>query len=203
MYTTTQRKISIGLILAGMILLLPTIAFAHEGDTIRYGSFLAGLFHPVLGLDHFLAMLSVGIISSQIGGRAIWTVPATFVGVMAIGWGLGLLDIGLGFIELGIALSVVVLGIAIATNRSFPIGVAMIAVGLFAIFHGYAHGIEMPSVANATRYALGFLSGTAIIHLIGVLVGDIPTRYEQKNTIFQVLGSVIAIVGLLFIFGVL
>ncbi len=203
MFIPTRNKITWGLFFATAILLVPTLAFAHEGDTIRFGSFLAGLFHPVLGLDHFLAMLSVGIVSSQIGGRAIWTVPATFVGVMAIGWGLGLVDIGLGFIELGIALSVVVLGIAIAANQSLPLGVTMVAVGLFAIFHGYAHGIEMPAVANATRYALGFLTGTAIIHLIGVLVGDIPTHYEQSSLIFRVVGLAIALVGFLFVFGIL
>lgn len=203
MFNRPTTKLWLGTLIAIFILLIPPVAFAHEGDTIRYGSFLAGLFHPVLGLDHFLAMLSVGIISSQIGGRAIWFVPATFIVVMAIGWGLGLVDVGLTFVELGIAISVVVLGVAIAANRSLSLGLTMAAVGLFAIFHGYAHGVEMPSVANPTRYALGFLSGTTIIHLIGVLVGDIPTRYEQKSTIFMALGSAIAIIGLLFVFGIL
>ncbi|MEM8860620.1 MAG: HupE/UreJ family protein [Chloroflexota bacterium] len=203
MTTKTKIKLAFACYLAAILIFIPTLAFAHEGDTIRFGSFLAGLFHPVLGLDHFLAMVSVGIISSQIGGRAIWTIPATFVGVMAVGWGLGVAGISLSYIELGIALSVVVLGIAIALNRSFAMGITVIAVGLFAIFHGYAHGVEMPSIANPTRYALGFLTGTAIIHLIGVLVGDIPTRYEQRKTIFSVLGSGIAVFGVLFVVGIL
>ena len=111
--------------------LLPGIALAHEGASLPDGSFIGGLSHPVLGLDHFLAMVSVGILSAQIGGRAIWTVPATFVAVMAFGGLLGYVDIGLTAIEAGIAISVLALGIAIAADRKLPLSLAMTAVGFF------------------------------------------------------------------------
>ncbi|WP_420644089.1 HupE/UreJ family protein [Candidatus Leptofilum sp.] len=195
------------LIIAGLCLWLmamPTAVFAHdEGTVLRFGSFLAGFTHPVLGLDHLLAMLSVGIVSSQIGGRAIWVVPATFVGVMAIGGLLGLLDLGLTAVETGIAISVLLLGLAIAAGQRIPLVVALIAVALFATFHGYAHGAEMPDIAKPVRYALGFLLGTAVIHVAGVLLGDIPQHYKIGPTVLRLAGGGIAIVGILFLFGVL
>lgn len=186
------------------MLIFYTAVFAHDENTVlRYGSFLAGFTHPVLGLDHLLAMLSVGIVSAQIGGRAIWTVPATFVGMMAMGGLLGFLAVPMPPIELGIALSVLILGIVIALNWSLPLPIAMIAVSIFAIFHGYAHGAEMPDIANPWRYVAGFLTGTALIHLVGVLIGDIPTRYENQTVTFGILGAIIALCGLLFIIGIL
>lgn len=199
-----MKKIAIPLFLAVIMLVVPQVILAHDDTTvIRLGSFLAGFTHPVLGLDHFLAMLSVGIISAQIGGRAIWLVPLTFVVVMAAGGVVGLAGFGLTAIEAGIASSVLVLGIAIAAEKSIPVAVGLLAVSLFAIFHGYAHGAEMPSMANPVRYALGFLSGTAVIHIIGVILGDIPTHYDASKTIFRVLGSAIAFVGILFLIGII
>lgn len=175
-------------------------AFAHEGASLPYGSFLGGLTHPVLGLDHFLAMISVGVVSAQIGGRAIWTVPGTFVAVMALGGLLGLLDIGLTAIEVGIAISVLGLGTAIALDRRVPISLAMTAVGFFAIFHGYAHGAEMPKVARATTYAAGFLAGTAALHVAGVIVGDIAQHYARGKVLLRVAGGVIAALGAFFLY---
>lgn len=182
-----------------VFLLLPGLALAHEGASLPYGSFLAGLTHPVLGLDHLLAMVSVGVVSAQIGGRAIWTVPATFVIVMALGGLLGLLDVGLGAIEYGIAVSVLALGAAIAADRRLPVALAMVAVGIFAIFHGYAHGAEMPEVAAPLRYAAGFLIGTAVLHLVGVLLGDIPRHYVRGKLVLRTAGGLIAAAGLFFI----
>jgi urease accessory protein len=181
--------------------LAPSLVFAHEGASLPYGSFIGGLSHPVLGVDHFLAMVSVGIVSAQIGGRAIWTVPATFVGVMAFGGLLGYLDIGLTAIEAGIAISVLALGVAIAADRKLPIAVAMTAVGFFAIFHGYAHGAEMPTVANSVTYAAGFLTGTAALHLLGVLIGDIARRNVHGNSVLRLAGGVIAGTGAFFLIG--
>ena len=182
-------------------LLAPQIAGAHDGASLPYGSFIGGLSHPVLGLDHFLAMVSVGILSAQIGGRAIWTIPATFVAVMAFGGVLGYVDIGLSAIEAGIAISVLALGIAIAADRKLPISIAMTAVGFFAIFHGYAHGAEMPTVANSVTYAAGFLTGTAALHLLGVLIGDIARRNTHGNTILRLAGGAIAGTGTFFLIG--
>jgi len=198
-----NNKFSLALLLALSIGLVPQVVYAHDGSTVPFGGFLSGLVHPVLGYDHLLAMLSVGILSAQIGGRAIWTVPATFVGVMAIGGALGLIDIGLNVTELGIAASLVLLGSIIAAERNIPVRLAMLGVGFFAIFHGYAHGTEMPTTAEPVLYALGFLTGTALIHIAGVVIGDISKHYERGKMILRVGGSLIALVGFLFIFGVL
>ena len=198
-----NRKFSHALILALLMGLVPQIVYAHDGSTVPFGGFLSGLVHPVLGYDHLLAMLSVGILSAQIGGRAIWTVPATFVGVMAVGGVLGLIDIGLGATELGIAISLVLLGAIIAAERTLPVRLAMLGVGFFAIFHGYAHGTEMPTTAEPVLYALGFMTGTALIHIAGVVIGDIFKHYERGKMILRVGGGLISLVGFLFIFGVL
>lgn len=182
-------------------LLGPVVAFGHDGTTLPYGSFLSGLTHPVLGLDHFLAMVSVGIISAQIGGRAIWTVPATFVLIMAFGGLLGWIDIGLSAIEMGIAFSVLALGTAIAMDKKLPIVAVMSAVGVFAIFHGYAHGAEMPLVARAATYALGFMTGTAMLHLMGVVIGDISQQYVRGKLLLRGAGVAIAGTGAFFLVG--
>lgn len=174
---------------------------AHDGTTLPYGSFLSGLTHPVLGADHFLAMVSVGIISAQIGGRAIWTVPATFVVIMAFGGVLGWLDIGLTSLEVGIAFSVLALGTAIAADKVLPLALVMSAVGVFAVFHGYAHGAEMPAVAQPVTYALGFMSGTTCLHVAGVLVGDISQHYALGKLMLRISGAGIAALGGFFLFG--
>jgi urease accessory protein len=185
--------------LAVLASVLPGLALAHEANTIRFGSFLGGLTHPVLGPDHFLAMVSVGIVSAQIGGRAIWTVPATFVGVMAVGGLLGLADVGLKAIEVGIASSVLVLGLAIAADRRVPVALAMAAVALFAVFHGYAHGAEMPRIAEPARYAAGFFTGTAALHVLGVIIGDISQHYARGKVLLRYAGGAIAGVGAWFL----
>lgn len=183
---------------------VPRVAFAHDGgETLPFGGFLSGLLHPVLGYDHLLAMLSVGILSAQIGGRAIWTVPATFVGVMAVGGALGLINLGELPVEFAIAFSLVLLGAVIAAERKLPILLAMVTVGFFAIFHGYAHGAEMPSTAEPVVFALGFLLGTAIIHIAGVVIGDISRRYQKGPAVLRVGGAAIVLIGVLFIFGIL
>lgn len=176
-------------------------ALAHDGASLPYGSFMGGLTHPVLGLDHFLAMVCVGILSAQIGGRAIWTVPLTFVLVMAFGGLLGLLQFGVSAIEVGIACSVLALGIAIALDRKIPISLAMSVVGFFAIFHGYAHGAEMPSVAKPVTYALGFMTGTAALHIGGLIIGDISQHYARGKQLLRVSGVAIAGMGAFFLLG--
>ena len=196
-------RILTALLIACAISIIPSTVYAHEGGNLPLGGFLSGLVHPVLGYDHLLAMLSVGILSAQIGGRAIWTVPATFVGVMALGGVLGLVDVGIKITELGIAFSLVILGSVIASERRLPIILAMIGVGFFAIFHGYAHGTEMPQTAQPVAYAFGFLTGTALIHITGVLIGDISKRYQRGPQVLRFGGGLIAMVGLLFVFGII
>jgi urease accessory protein len=169
-------------------------ALAHEEPHDGVG-FATGLLHPALGFDHFLAMLSVGILSAQIGGRAIWYVPATFVLVMILGGVLGMNDAPVPSVELGIAVSVLILGIALATERYIPTWIALACVGVFAIFHGHAHGTEMPVIANPWLYALGFVTGTTLIHLSGVFIGLGSGRLQRGDTLLRGLGVAIAAAG--------
>jgi urease accessory protein len=175
------------------LLLLPDPANAHTFQS--GGGFLSGLTHPVLGFDHFLAMLCVGILSAQIGGRAIWTVPLTFVAVMAAGGGLGMGGIDLPGVEYGIALSVLILGLALAFGKKITPKLAMTGVAFFAVFHGHAHGTEMPELAEPFPYAAGFLFGTAGIHLAGVLVGGVANWIKAGPEILRYVGAGIAGVG--------
>jgi urease accessory protein len=176
------------------IILVPGPANAHTFQD--GGGFLSGLTHPVLGFDHFLAMLCVGILSAQIGGRAIWTVPLTFVSIMAAGGLVGMLDITIPAVEYGIAFSVLILGAALALGKKMTPMLAMAGVAFFAIFHGHAHGTEMPELAEPLPYALGFLLGTSGIHLAGVLVGGVATKIKDGPEIIRFVGAGIAGVGI-------
>ena len=191
-----MRKIVLSIL--GVVLFFPIMSYAHEGSG---GGFMAGLTHPVLGFDHLLAMLSVGILSAQMGGQAIWRVPLTFVLVMLFGGVLGINNIPLFSVELGIALSVLALGIAIALERKLSALLAMVFVGFFAIFHGHAHGTEMPSLSKPLFYACGFVIGTAGIHVVGVLIGIIAERIKEGGQLLRYAGAGIAGIGLHLIVG--
>ncbi|MEM6186947.1 HupE/UreJ family protein [Shewanella vaxholmensis] len=181
----------------GLLLLLTLcwIAPASAHEIHSGGGFMSGFNHPVLGFDHLLAMLSVGMLSTQLGGRAIWTVPLAFVTFMLVGGILGLYAIAVPFVEIGIALSVLLLGLAIAFDRQIPLLFAMPFVGVFAIFHGHAHGAEMPELASPVLYALGFLFGTAVIHLGGVMIGLGMQRMTGQRNLMRVTGAAIAAMG--------
>lgn len=176
-----------------VILLSPGYAQAHEAD---HGGFLSGLSHPVLGFDHLLAMVAVGILSVQMGGRAIWIVPATFVGMMLVGGIMGINNIPFLSVEAGIAISVFALGIALAAEKKLPVMLAMLFVGFFALFHGHAHRTEMPFLAEPTFYATGFLLGTAGIHIAGVLIGLSSEKWKHGPQLLRSVGSGIAGIGL-------
>ena len=172
----------------------------HAHTFTGMNGFYDGLSHPVLGLDHFLAMVCVGVVSSQIGGRAIWTVPSLFVLSMVLGGAAGLyievLAITLfDIIEWGIIFSVIFLGLSVAIEKKLPINIIMIAVAFFGLFHGLAHGIEMPWAANPLLFALGFSSGTAALHLFGVGIGLVFIRNNFLNIILRILGFACAIFG--------
>ncbi len=169
------------------------MAQAHEAS--HAGGFMAGITHPVLGLDHLLAMLSVGILSAQMGGRAIWSVPFAFVGVMLIGGLMGMNHVPFFTVELGIAVSVLALGIALAAEKKLPTTLAMIAVGFFALFHGHAHGTEMPEISTPLLYALGFVTGTALIHIAGVMVGFFSQKFSHGPQLLRYVGAGIAGIG--------
>ena len=187
--------------LAVILLLTSLRAFAHDEGEGSAG-FLVGLLHPALGLDHLLAMLSVGILSAQIGGRALWGVPLTFVCVMIVGGLIGGYDIDLPLVESGIALSVTALGIALAAEKSMAIIWAMLFVGFFAVFHGHAHGAEMPDVGEPLLYGMGFVTGTAIIHLSGVGIGLMSNKITRGSVLLRFSGAGIAGIGLLMLFGI-
>ena len=153
-----------------VLFLLPGMAMAHTGVGSTHG-FEAGLRHPLGGLDHILAMVAVGLWASQLGGRSIWLVPVAFVFVMAVGGALAMFGIRLPYIESGILVSVIVLGLLIAGGVRVPVSVGVILVGIFALFHGAAHGAEMPRGASGYLYASGFMLATAGLHLAGVLGG--------------------------------
>lgn len=167
-------------------------------DLLGWGAFLAGFMHPVLGLDHLLAMLSVGIVSAQIGGDAIWSVPLTFVGTMAVGGAVALTGLPLPWLEAGIALSVLLLGLCIAAERRVPFPIVIAGVVLFALFHGYAHGAEIPETARAIDYIQGFLLGTALIHVAGVGIGHFGQQLQGKNALL-IVGILVALCGIYFL----
>lgn len=156
------------LIIALAILVLsPSLAFAHTGIGHTAG-FFHGFEHPIGGLDHILAMVAVGVFAYVLGGRALWLVPLSFVGMMIVGFILGAAQIDMPFVELGIALSSVVIGAAAAWGRPMPVAAAMALVGVFAVFHGHAHGAEMPADSSGIAYAAGFAMSTALLHLAGI-----------------------------------
>jgi len=175
---------------------LPAVAYAHTGVGQTSG-FMHGFSHPISGLDHILAMVMVGVFAFQLGGRAVWLVPATFVLVMAVGGGLGIAGVNVPFVEVGIALSVIVLGAVVAFNVKAPTAVAMGIVGLFAIFHGHAHGAEMPEDAGGAAYAAGFMIATALLHAAGLGLGFFIARVGERQGPFvmRTAGGLAAVAG--------
>jgi len=150
--------------------LLPSAAYAHTGVGDTSG-FAHGFMHPTGGLDHVLAMVAVGLLAARLGGRALWLVPFSFVTMMIVGGIAGVGGIGLPFVELGIAGSILVLGFVIALGRQIPTPLAMALAGSFAIFHGHAHGTEMPVDAAGFAYGAGFVAATALLHSTGIALG--------------------------------
>lgn len=157
--------------LAFLLLAAAAPAFAHPGHDAATAGFAAGLLHPLLGLDHLLAMLVVGIWAAQLGGRARALVPASFVALMALG-GLAAMN---GYapprIEAGIAASLLVLGLLVTLRGRLPVAAAMALTAAFALFHGAAHGLELPRLAAPGAYAFGFGLATAALHGAGLLIG--------------------------------
>jgi len=192
------------LAMTALMALVPSIAYAHTGvgDTI---GFAHGFIHPITGLDHVLAMVMVGMFAWQLGGRALWMVPTTFVLVMAMGGALGVAGIGVPFVEAGIALSVIVLGAVVAFGIKAPVAVAMAVVGLFAIFHGHAHGSEMPESAAGLAYGFGFMLATALLHVMGVGLGFVIGWAGEKQgpIVARTAGGAAALAGVAILVGML
>ncbi|MER8437640.1 HupE/UreJ family protein [Mesorhizobium sp. M1312] len=154
--------------LSALAALTPSLAFAHSGAPHAHG-FFAGLEHPLFGIDHLLAMIAVGIIGARTGGRSIVLVPLFFVSAMVAGALLGMAGIGLPSLETGIALSLVVFGAMVGLAKPLPLPAAAALTALFGLFHGNAHGLEIPESASGIAYAAGFVLGTSMFHAIGVV----------------------------------
>jgi urease accessory protein len=149
---------------------LPALAQAHpmpgEVHTLK-----SGFLHPLSGLDHILAMVAVGLWAAQLGGRALYLVPTAFVSLMAFGGAMGMAGVPLPMVEAGILASILVLGLLIAAAVRLPVAAGMAIVGLFALFHGHAHGTELPAAATGMTYALGFILATVLLHVCGIGLG--------------------------------
>lgn len=172
-------------------------ALAHTGHSLAEG-FTGGFLHPLFGLDHVAAMVAVGLWGAFLGAPAIFILPVVFPLVMAFGGVLGILGIPLPGVEFGIAISAVVLGLMVALAAKPHLAIAAVLVGLFAIFHGYAHGAELPDGADAVAYSLGFVIATGLLHLVGIAFG-LLTQWPQGRIAVRAAGSAIAIAGLVFL----
>jgi urease accessory protein len=181
---------------AALLTLAATAAQAHPGIGIA-GGFGHGFAHPLGGIDHVLAMVAVGLFAAQLGGRALWLVPASFVAMLIVGGALGMAGTGLPLVEIAIGVSVVVLGLCVAGGYRMPVAAAMAVAGVFALFHGHAHGAEMPGSLSGLEYAAGFVLGTALLHAVGIAIGLTADKFGQVlgARALRVAGSLIALAG--------
>ena len=187
--------------IAALCLTACGLVHAHEGEGIA-GGFASGFMHPILGWDHVAAMIAVGLWGAFLGSPSIWILPVVFPLVMAIGGAMGVMGIPIPAVETGIAASALILGAMVLFAIRPPIWVAAIIVGAFAIFHGHAHGTELPGAANAIAYSVGFVIGTGLLHLVGIVFGLLDRLPSGKYAI-QAGGGVIALAGIGFLTGIL
>ena len=176
-------------------------AFAHEAGGEAIG-LVGGLKHPVSGLDHVLAMVAVGLWGAQLGAPAIWLLPVTFPMVMAFGGMLALLGVPLPGAEIGIAVSAIALGSVVMAEARPPLPVAAVLVGFFAVFHGHAHGAELPPGANGLLYSVGFVVATGALHATGIAVGLVH-RWRAGAIALRVAGAAVAGAGVVFLWRAL
>jgi urease accessory protein len=180
-----------------MLLAQPALAHTEVGVA---GGLLSGFLHPILGPDHVIAMVAVGLWGAFLGMPAIWVLPVVFPLVMAFGGVLGVLGVPLPGVEFGIALSAVALGAMVAFAARPPLWVAALLVGAFAIFHGHAHGTELPGAANPLAYGIGFVVATGLLHLTGIAFG-LLVRWPVGERAVRAGGGLIACAGLYFLVG--
>lgn len=174
-------------------------AFAHLNPE-EHGSFMAGFSHPLFGMDHILVMIAVGLWAAQIGGRAFWAVPAAFVTMMAIGFGLAVAGVSLPFVEPVILASVVALGLLVAMAVRLDPAISAAIVAVFALFHGHAHGGEL-GAAGALPFAVGFVIATALLHVAGIALGLGIGRIAGGAALTRALGGATALAGVALAFG--
>ena len=193
----TIQRLALLLDIVTLALVLPGVASAHT-QTGQAVGFATGFAHPISGLDHVLAMVAVGLWGAQLGAPAIWVLPVAFPIVMAFGGMLGLLGVPLPGIEYGIAASVVLLGAAVMFELRPPLVIAALVVGVFAIFHGHAHGTELPPGQSALLYSVGFVTATGCLHALGISVGTVH-RFSWGRTLLRVAGAGVTLGGLFFL----
>ena len=201
MRTTGGRRPGVAALALAAGLLCASPALAHTGTGLP-GGFAAGLLHPLSGPDHLLAMVAVGLWGAFLGRPLIWLLPVVFPTVMAFGGLLAILNVPAPPVELGIALSVLLLGGAIAGAIRPPVWVACVLVGLFGLFHGYAHGQELPSAADPVGYSVGFVFSTGMLHVCGIVLGLLLLR-PWGVIVARCLGGAIAAAGVYFLWRAL
>jgi urease accessory protein len=194
-----RRHAAVGLPATLALMLLAQPALAHTEVGVA-GGLLSGFLHPILGPDHVIAMVAVGLWGAFLGMPAIWVLPVVFPLVMAFGGVLGVLGVPLPGVEFGIALSAVALGAMVAFAARPPLWVAALLVGAFAIFHGHAHGTELPGAANPLAYGIGFVVATGLLHLTGIAFG-LLVRWPVGERAVRAGGGLIACAGLYFLVG--
>lgn len=174
---------------------LPGAAFAHAGGGLDHShGFMAGLLHPLTGMDHILAMVSVGLLAALMGSKARWLLPTAFMTMMAAGGMISVWGLSLPFSEILIALSVIVLGAMVFTGRSVPTAIAVAITGAFAVFHGSAHGLAMPAGSSIAAFGLGFVVTTGLLHLVGLGVGTLSVR--SSPVVARIAGVAVTVAGL-------
>ena len=186
-------------VLLSLSLALPSLAFAHALDGAG-GGFFTGFLHPILGLDHLIAMVAVGLWGAFLSDRALWILPIVFPSIMAVGAAIGIFGLEVPLVEFAIALSGVVLGALIALRFKAQLSVAMILVGIFALFHGYAHGTEMRGHISASTYSRGLVIGTGLLYLTRIAIG-FATRLRRGELNVRNCGGVISVIGLTYLVG--
>ncbi len=188
------------LALAGLFTLaaFPALAHSEAGMT---GGLISGFLHPLTGADHVAAMVAVGIWGAFLGAPAIWLLPIVFPLVMTIGGALGVMGVPLPGVEIGIAGSAIILGLAVLLAARPPLWIAAAVVGVFAIFHGHAHGTELPEAADPIAYAVGFVVATGLLHLAGIAIG-LLVRWPVGVKAVRATGGVIAVAGVAFLLGI-
>jgi urease accessory protein len=189
-----MARFGVRVLLVVHTLALPVLAHTRGGEA---AGFLSGFRHPISGLDHVLAMVAVGLWGAQLGAPAIWLLPVAFPMVMAVGGMLGLMGVALPGIEVGIAASAILLGGAVMFELRPPLAAAAALVGLFAVFHGHAHGTELPPGHNALLYSMGFVIATGCLHAAGIGIGTIH-RWTWGRLMLRLAGAAIAVAGVLF-----
>jgi urease accessory protein len=185
----------------GLLVVLAAVsaapALAHTGDGLS-GGFIGGFGHPLFGPDHVAAMVAVGLWGAFLGPPAIWLLPIVFPLVMALGGVLGILGVPLPGVEIGIAASAIVLGLMVALAAQPPLVIAAVLVGAFAIFHGHAHGAELPPGANVVAFSIGFVVATGLLHLAGISFG-LLARWPAGRIAVRAAGGAIALAGVVFL----